>query len=442
MKRCHENYFNIIPFDAFNFLHSYLDPIAKKSLTSVDKSCYKACSDRVASLRLSPPKNTDAPLDILPRLINRFPNIRKLEFGPHEYRCNEDKAGSESKEKYLRALISFLEANPSKHPLSHVRSLKVHEIDSGNLPFCIKSNKQMEELNHSFLKSLVHSQLESLVITTLTNDSVLKGKEIKPLLEPLLLLKKFEFNGELGECSFKNQENLVSLRIEQLTGQTGTVESLKTCKKLHSLSVKCLFESSEIIRVLSWHSWPLRRLEISKINDHDDLNALTKQLPELEHFSIMGNFTPKQSDLIALSINCPKLRMLKIGYSLLNNNDLVLLTKGLSQLETISFEAPRITGEGVAFIAENCPNLRILILSHIGNLNRTGIEALINYCPKITKLKIDETGPIAYEDLLYLIQKMPRLRQFEIMDIQGLTNEQLNNLNTEFLLLRKNGELK
>lgn len=392
MKRCYETPFYNIPIDVFTIVKPHL------IWTQINKALHDLCSQKITSLRITPPDNNDAPDDVLPLLLQRFSNIKKLELGPHSYYCGSNSI-SINKEKYLRSLIAHL----LKNPLGHLQSLKIHEIDWNNLPSSNEAKLHMQELNGALLSAFGHSNLQSVKIVTHATHSFLGSKEIHLLLDRSLKLKKFKLIGALNihnpeDLLFTNHTELVSVTLHHLVGQPKTLESLSTCQNLHSLALRCFFYNAGASSVLSAHSWHLTHLEIQNIAPDDNLEALTKQLPNLEHLTISGGFNPNYEHLKALSVNCLMLRTFSISYSNLNNRELDHFTQGLSNLETISFEGPKITSEGVSAIAKNCPKLTCLHLKNIKSLDHKGIKALMQHCLHLTEVQIVLSGSTQFDE--------------------------------------------
>lgn len=354
MKRCCENPFTTIPSDAFDYLHQYLSPGARKALSQVDKYRLEVCSKLANSICFFPSeKHSDAPENIYPCLIERYPNIQKLTLESRYLSGNE----GASHEKQIQTLIAFLTTNLDKHPLSHIRNLDIQEIKwADNL-------KHANELNRSFLGALSHAKLESVTWRILGEATLLKGEEIQPILEKATELKHFQLNGHIlsdqFNLSFEKQPHLVSAIFNPgLFIYHKTITSLSGCRDLKTLAVGCHFlDMPDMQKAFNKNSWNLKRLTLLIPSKNSNI-TFTKQMPELEFLTILDGLPSDRLRLGKLGLNCPKLKELRILKLGLNEDRVDRQLQGLSNLELLIFKGSDQLAERVwDSIKANCPKI-------------------------------------------------------------------------------------
>ena len=199
-------------------------------LSEVDKNLYHLSAIITKSICLRPPSLLDKayPDTILIQLVERYPNLRKLAIG------KKYKEFGTYETTHLGAFIVYL-TTQSRHPLSHVKSLIIHEVEGNEAD-------ESKKLNRLLMESLSHPKLKSLTIQLLYQNSVLSGLEIQPILEKSIHLKNFRLNcfpdnHASIELTFKNQTSLTSAYFHEFCGPISTLESVKSCAKLSSLRI-------------------------------------------------------------------------------------------------------------------------------------------------------------------------------------------------------------
>lgn len=407
-----------LPPEIFKLIHERAN---SKSLSQTDKKLYALCARLTDSIHLCPPFLSGRAFvnDMLVRLITRYPNIKTLSFG--EFGVNE--------EKQVQALIAYLK----NYPLNHLKILNFREIEG-------TSPDESKEINRTLLESLSHKNLKSITIQILYETSILTGLEIQPVLEKSTKLKKFKLKCHSSDhpkiaLSFAKQSELISANFIEFCEPMATLTSLKSCPKLKSLSLMNAHHSKEIKELLSeTPSKKLSRLSIPgiKIDSDDELEAITKAHPNLEHLNItLGSVT--DNGFKTIGMNCPKVRSILFSYPDATDKGLDLFSSNLSFLEVLWIgRGYKITGRGISALAQNCPQLRILKLFQINELDRTSIKALSHHCKNLTHLEIGYSDLIAIDDFRYLAKNLTALKKFNILNISGITEEDKRNLIIEF----------
>lgn len=449
--------FNDLSTELIYPIYQFSDFEDKKNLSLVNKTIYQIGARITQSLHIMAPLFTveneppkDIPDNVLVNVIQRYPNVRKLTFGLSYCYGGQFEL---MHNKYLRILIAYLTENQAQHPLSQVKKMVIREIVGqiftyyhGIIGSRIFSEKKRSELNLSIMESLGHPNLESLVIKAFHNGSTLTGKEVTPILQKSLQLKKFALHcfqaDNQFDISFKGHAKLISAKFDHFSGPVSSIESLKSCSGLQTLILKNPdFKIEDGIKqiLMSKHSWKLKKLEIEDIliKSDGELDAITKNFPDLEHLCIsLSNIS--EDSLEALGKNCPKLRNLYFNYDKVTNQGIDRLTQHLSELKALSFtQGYQITEEGVASIARNCRQLQVLSMIHIAGIKSSGIEALVLFCQELKVLEISHCGPVALEDLRYLAQNLRKLVDFHMHRINDINDKQIWNLKSEFPHLSK-----
>lgn len=404
-----------LPPEIFKLVHRRT---GSNCLSQTDKKLYALCAYLTDSIHFCPPGRGDAD-DMLVRLIIRYPNIRTLSFG--DFGVNE--------EKQVQALIAYLK----KHPLNHVRNLIFREIEGTGAA-------ESKDINRQLLESLCHIDLKSIAIQVLYETSVLTGLEIQPILEKSINLRKFKLQCHSSDhpviaLSFAKQSKLISANFIEFCEPMDTLKSVKSCPRLKALSLINAHHSKEIKELLSDSpSERLNRLSIPgiKIDSDTELETTTKAHPNLEHLNItLGSVTDDGFKMIGE--NCPKLRSMLFSYQDATDDGLDLFSSKLSALEVLWIgRGYNITGRGVAAIAQNCPQLRILKLFRIKGIDSSSVESIAQHCKNLSHLEIGYSGPIDLDDIRYLALNLVALKIFKISNISGITVDDQKNLAVEF----------
>jgi hypothetical protein len=366
LKRCNENPVipfdpYIIPDDIYGVIYQYLSPESKSAFSLVDKQRFKICSHSATAICFLPPKGfSNYPKNIYSGLIERYPNIRKITF-KSRFRIGSN----ESYEKQIRALIKFLNANPDKHPLEHIKEMDLQEID-WNQRLSIRSTDpnnalhidNIRELNRSLLSALSHAKLESITWKSNKMATVIREQEIQPILEKAVGLKHFAFDAIINEefnLSFEKQSNLVSASFTpRITLGPLATHSLSTCQNLKALITGY---SQDMQNAFIKNAWGLKQLTLTAVQDTTEL-SFTKQMPHLEFLTLFGSFFLDPSKILELGLNCPNLKELRIHHLDLSEEDFIKAFQGFPNLKLLIFEEPhKITTKICESLKTSCPKL-------------------------------------------------------------------------------------
>jgi hypothetical protein len=434
-------------------ISEYADSKTKREFSMVDSCTHAAVLDVVRSIRVfpSPPlyqsDPSDIPEDIFVRVICRYPTLERITFGPPKnFRSSAEFGARET--PYFESLISYLENNPEKHPLSSLKKIEYEEIATARSDD--DEGTQAKKLNNRFLTAIGQYSLEKVKINAFRFQSFLTGAEIQPVLTNSPNLKTFIFDGlksyQTVYLSFPSQSQLskVKLLYGRGRGLASTIASLRDCEKLEELVIDCRndFYYEISTSLLEEHRWNLKRLELKGIEPQNDfrLDALTKKLPKLECLGIrLQNISDDGMEL--LGKNCPNLKILQFRNKDLTNSGLDRLTIHLPHLEIISFdEAYNITEEGVAAIARNCNNLRFIRVHHYKQIKKTGIDALIKNCPNLRVVGFSYGDPVSLKDMQgmhYIADQMPNLRYIEPYSMRNVPIELIQGFFQRFPHIEK-----
>ena len=418
MQIAETNIWMALPPEIFKLIHQRA---SSKALSETDKKLYARSSFIIDSIHLSPPlvPEENHPKDILVRLIRRYQHIRTLSIG--DLGANE--------KTQVHALISYLKKNP---PI-HVRSLIFHEIEGTGV-------EESKEINQHLLEALSHKYLKSIAIRVLYETSILSGLEIQPALEKLINLRKFKLQCLSSDhpfiaLSFAKQSKLISAHFTEFCEPMDTLRSVKSCPRLKELTLVNAHHLKEIQKLLSEASSErLLRLNISgiKIESDRDLDTITKAHPNLEHLNVtLGAVTDLGFQKIGE--NCTKLRSLLFTYPNVTDQSLECLSKNTHSLEALwIIKGFHITGKGIAAIAKNCLQLRVLKLFRIKEIDSSKVESIARCFKNLIHLEISFSGRIAIDDIRYLAENLPSLKVFKISNISGITIDDEKQLKAEF----------
>lgn len=406
----------------------YTDSGTKKELSMVGRRINAVVLATQRCIRVFPPPSrlsfesypSDIPEDILVKVICRYPDLKKIIFGGLQNNWSAQEV------PYLKSLISYLESNHEKHPLSSVKKIQYREITRDM--FGDFDEVKAKELNSRFLSSIGHQGLENVRIKAYHIDSILTGTEIQPVLKNSPNLKTFIFDGfqsnQTVSLSFASQPQLSKVKLLNWRGPSSTIESLRNCTELQELVIEYGAFSTDDIKaiLLEDHPWNLKRLElkggVAPRNDAE-LDAITKKIPNLECLGIdLQGVSDEGMGL--LGRNCPNLKILQFSNQNLTNSGLDRLTRHLPHLEIISFDlAYNITEEGIAAIARNCKKLRFIRVVHFKKIEKSGIDALIENCQDLRVVGFSFGGPISIEAMSRLVKQMSKLRHVELYGVEG-----------------------
>jgi hypothetical protein len=416
-----------IPNELIVRVLEYTDSKTKRQFSIVESRIYKLALSTVKNIRVFPGRkfssssySSKVPENILVNVIGQYGNLEKVTFGPPK---NVSGCGEfQSKEvPYLKSVITHLQSNPHKNCLSSVKKIEYREV--------VYSSKESPDeltalkLNKKFLESINSKNLEKVKIVVEPHTSELEGTVIQPVLEKPFNLKTFVFDGFCSgekkvDLSFVNQLQLTKVKLLNWRGRSSTIESLSKCEELEELVIDYRRNSAKkIISVLLGnHSWKLKRLELRMgvpIHEDEELNSLTKKLPNLECLKVeLMNIS--DNGMETLGKNCPKLKILQFSNGSVTNSGLDKLTQHLPHLELISFEARgSVITEGLAAIARHCKKLRCIEIIGYNKIEKSGIEALIAHCPDLKIVRFEYGQFTLLKDVLYLLEKMPQLRYVE-----------------------------
>lgn len=368
MKRCSENpsipfdpY--IIPDDIYHAIHQHLSPQSKRAFSQVDKHRLKICSHLATAICFLPPKDfSHYPKNIYPCLIERYPNIRKITF-ESRYRCGSN----ESYDKQIRAFIKFLNANPDKHPLEHIKEMDLQEIDwhhwlstRSTDPTHALHIDNIRELNRSLLSNLSHAKLESITWKAFKLATVIRLQEIQPILEKAAGLKHFELDAIINEefnLSFERQPQLVTaIFTPRIPLGPLATHSLSSCQNLETL-ITGYSNSQDMQNAFNKNAWGLKQLTLTAVQDTTEL-SFTKQMPHLEFLTLFGSFFLDHSKILELGQNCPNLKELRIQRLDLSEEDFIQAFQGFPNLELLIFEEPsKLTAKVWESLKTNCPKM-------------------------------------------------------------------------------------
>jgi len=238
------NLLSLLPNELIAKISEYADSKTKRNLSMVDRLINALVFDAVRSIGIFPPdrylcKLSNAPQDVLVGVIDRYPTLKKIVFGPPknwsgngEFRAKEV--------PFLKSLISYLVSDLQKHPLSSVKIIQLREIVQDL--FGDFDAEKAKDVNKCSLNAIGHRGLEKVRISVYNIGSNLSGTEIQPVLNNSPNLKTFIFDGfqsaQTIYLSFANQPLLSKVKLLNWKGTASTLESLKNCKKLEELVVE------------------------------------------------------------------------------------------------------------------------------------------------------------------------------------------------------------
>lgn len=410
-------------------ISEYADPKTKRALTLLDRRTRAVVLEALKWLRVCPPdpySSLSFSVDILANVIQRHPALEKLTVGPGKdwYGNGEFRV---SKAPYLESLISYLK----EHPL---KKIEFREIVKD--PFVDSDREATQKLNADFLEGIGHPLLKKVRVVAHHLGSVLTGAEIQPVLDRSPNLKTFVFSGFQSDqsvsLSFAGQPQLTRVKLLSWIGNASTLESLKACDKLEKFAISCNFRATVEFRTGLLRNLPknLKRLDLSNLAPQNDeeLDALTKTLPNLESLSIdLGVITDDGMEL--LGNNCRNLRALHFNSKNLTDSGLARLTQNLPHLEILNFnEAYNVTEAGITYIALNCLKLRVLRVLHYRQIEKAGLDDLAKHCPQLEAVEFSHGGPISFEGVQTLTEQSRNLRYVQLNSIQHVSDNEIEAL--------------
>ncbi|KAK2414133.1 F-box/LRR-repeat protein [Trifolium repens] len=343
------------------YRHVYL-----KILSVVSKQFLSVASSLVFSLKV---KEHHSKLRLLPRLLNRFSNLKSLDL------------------TYPHSNLNILLCQLSTFPLKNLKSLhlfcyfsyfpvdglRVFSKKITTLTSLTCSHIQSFNSTYLFLIADCFPLLEELNLTSpihftlINNESLLDG--VEALSSKLLKLRKVNLSGHyyINDQSllhlFKNLkllEEAIILGCDQITS-AGLAAALRERPTLKSLSFTCLFEPEYC----------------------ETLFAVSPQLKSLEF--TCNSWLSIEGIKLFTSI-FPKLEVLNLSDTTVDDETLYVISKNCRGLLQLYLEKCRqVTMKGVKHVVENCTQLREISLRGCDRVHANVVSMMLSR-PSLRKI--------------------------------------------------------
>lgn len=417
------NLLNQFPIDLAAKIVGYVDYATRIDLSLVDRQIHAFVLSLIKSIRIFPDpyyKWHLHPSDMTENIL-----INVMDRYPNLEQISFQLSVRET--PYLKQLFTSLKCDPEKKLLSSVRKIQCLELDLGTLKDSISFNTQ-------FLNAISHQNLESIRIRANQYRSALSGIEIQPVFKNSPNLKTFIYDGSTFRktisISFPKESLISKVKFINWYGCPLTIESLKACEKLKELVI-----DAQAIKAFPFTVWNLTRLELKGIipENDEELDMMTKGLSKLECLVLeLKNISNEGME--NLGKNLPNLKALQLTYEDLTNSGLDKLTKKMPLLQTIRLQKARnITHNGITAIARNCLDLRVIHVFQIRKIKPSGCDALIKNCKELVAIGFSSGGALTLKSMYALAKKVHTLRYIAFHS--NIDDKHLKEFNQKFPIL-------
>ena len=235
------------------------------------------------------------------------------------------------------------------------------------------------------------SSLKELCIKEEEMDRINSDKIMSVVMKAKSTLKTLSMDFlKLSNASFKKisqMTQLSKLEVRWSKIKSDGIASLANLSELKSLTLNGVHRGDDITSkdLVDFFS-RIKKLEEVEIRFHnlndEVIESLVVNNPNLRHlvitYNLCTNLTYTGRSLGIIADNCPKLDHIDIGYSNIQNDDIMQLVSGCSKLKYANFEETRIEDSVLARLARDCPDLESLKLSSCAKITEQGIEAFLD----------------------------------------------------------------
>ena len=235
------------------------------------------------------------------------------------------------------------------------------------------------------------SSLKELCIKEEEMDRINSDKIMSVVMKAKSTLKTLSMDFlKLSNASFKKisqMTQLSKLEVRWSKIKSDGIASLANLSELKSLTLNAVHRGGDITSkdLVDFFS-RIKKLEEVEIRFHnlndEVIESIVVNNPNLRHLVIncnfMTNLTFTGRSLGIIADNCPQLDHIDIGYSNIQNDDIMQLVSGCSKLNYANFECTRIEDSALARLARDCPDLETLKLSGCSEITGQGIEAFLD----------------------------------------------------------------
>lgn len=288
---------------------------------------------------------------------------------------------------------------------------------------------EIDQLYKNLMNNLANSHLTVLTIDDeIIGTSPLNSKILSDFFTKSTNLQTIEvcLKNEIKNLTipFNLCPNLEQVTLENCHGITSeTFQSLKDCKKLHTLILKDFREIEKLIEFLfESHDLNLHVLDFGNstvLSSDYELYMIIKQLPDLEIFG-QTHFLAHQNQitdegLAFLGIYCPKLTSLSFCLEHITDSGFAKFVKRVKNLQKlIAIHANNLGEDSLVALAKNCPQLKSLELVHWNEITEPGLIALAEHCPQLEHLEISCCDNVSLDGVEKFIQNAYQLKTINV----------------------------
>lgn len=288
---------------------------------------------------------------------------------------------------------------------------------------------EIDQLYSNLMSNLANPQLTSLTIDDKTIGSSSLNSEVFSKFfanSPNLRAIRIRLKNKIKKLTipFNLCPNLERITISKCQGITKeTFQSLRNCKKLHTLIFEDAWETKKLMKFLiDPHGLDLRVLDLGSttlLSTDYELFMITKQLPNLEVFR-QTHFVAHQNQitdegLALLGSNCPKLTSFSFCFRRITDTGFTGFVQRVNNLQKLRTSQAYHLGENsLVELAKNCPQLKSLELVHWKEVTESGLLALAKNCPQLEHIEISCCKNVSLEGVEKFIQNAPRLKTIKV----------------------------
>mmetsp|Transcript_25947 Transcript_25947/g.56094 ORF Transcript_25947/g.56094 Transcript_25947/m.56094 type:complete len:473 (-) Transcript_25947:28-1446(-) len=141
------------------------------------------------------------------------------------------------------------------------------------------------------------------------------------------------------------------------------------------------------LRALAQHCPELQEVSIANAFQLDEGSVVQLCRLNLRKLCLAGAALLADSTVAAIALHCPQIQQLALWGMREATGEAYVLLKGCSKLKNLSLQVP-ITESGAGAIADNCPELEVLMFTGSAVCNDAAVRVLLAGCPKLRELNV------------------------------------------------------
>jgi F-box/leucine-rich repeat protein 2/20 len=223
---------------------------------------------------------------------------------------------------------------------------------------------------------------------------------------------------DLAECREITNEALISI-----TRSTTNLESLN----LDS----CLNFNDYGAMQLATNCPKLKSLNLARCNIQDQgVIVISKGLTKLEYLNLSANFALTDKAVLAIAKNLTNLKHLNLSFcSKIKDEAIIKLVETIPTLQYLNLEGCiNITNRALSDIAKHCRELETLILARCSAITDSGVVALATGVPTLVTLDLSNLNRLTDKGVIALAKYLPSIENIWLQNCEKVTEAALSHI--------------